>query len=127
MQQFITPAESSALLDRVLQTVRSLSDARTSLFGKDLGVVATQDTMETGAVVAPVLSSIVGRPVAPVLTIKLDDLMRAGAEARERRNQHVRPQRPVNKQRQQPQKGFQSLRELRSIEVLYRRTHRMAS
>lgn len=121
MQQFITSAKACELLNRVLQTVQTLNQTRELFFGN-----ASKPAPIAGPMVLPTERM----SVAPVLTIKLADLVREGAEARERRNQHSRPQRPVNKPRQHQQfipKKSHFTRDLRAIEILYKRTHKLAS
>jgi hypothetical protein len=118
MQQLTTSAEACALLDRVLQTVQTLNRALASL--QPQVPSSAPQARPLPMVVRPVLPQLEDA-VAPVLTIKLSDLMREGTAARERRQQHTRPQRP-NRPRSKPLRP-----QLRDVEVIYRKSYRVAS
>lgn len=131
MQQAIRPSEACALLDQVLRTLQTINQvvASISVKPKEMRVIAQPEpVMEQRKVVQLVEE----HPVSPVLTIKLADLIREGSAARDRRNQHIRPQRAFNTRPQprpqpKPQVRPRSMYETRTIEVMYKRTHKMAS
>jgi hypothetical protein len=116
MQQFITSAEALALLDRVLQTSQSLS-AAIDRFVRPIAAAPIQPVIVEEPTVLPEPPC----PVAPVLTIKLADLMRESA-AYQRRHPTPKPK---------PQRTRPVIRNLtktqRDAEVLYRRSFRMVS
>jgi hypothetical protein len=116
MQQYITSAEACQLLDRVLQTVQSLNAAFSALFPPPATIPevrALEATVpEPSVVPAP-------EPVAPVLTIKLSDLVRASDNVQRRNKQHKRHQRQNHQPRHE--------RRVRNVEVVYRRAFRMVS
>lgn len=137
MRQFITSTEACGLLDRLLSTVQNLNQTRMELFGKDIEEVPMVESRceEAWAPLETIIPPMFEEPARlpkmerPVLTIPLGDLLREGAAARERRGQHnPRPQRPVARpsRPRQPPRTNPPLRELRTIEVLYKR-QRMAS
>ena len=142
MQQFITSSEACGLLDRVLASVQNLNAAKVSLFPSEthqvelMATAAAEEEREAPpeTLIPPMMDELPAmpsfeQPVAPVLTIKLGDLLREGAAARERRAQHNRPPRPVNRPSNKPRQIPRNLpprREIRTIEVLYKR-QRMAS
>lgn len=128
MQQFITSTEACALLDRILQTVQTLNRARASLSPVQTRAPAIQERQPPPQPLVfstPVVGTVVlpqpKEPVIPVLTIKLADLMREGSAARARRQQHNRPPRPTQRTRPKP------LRPERDVEVIYRKSYRVAS
>jgi hypothetical protein len=134
MQQFITSAEACALLDRILQTSQSLNRAFDEYVRKDPLSPPPQPV-----VAAPIPAAIVAqpallpqpmRPVAPVLTIKLSDLMNARDEARRRRAQRQtepspQPQRAASAPPPAPMHRPKALprthQRPREVEVIYRR------
>jgi hypothetical protein len=142
MQQFLTSTEACGLLDRILASVQNLNATKASLFPSEtnqvelMATAAAEEEREAPpeTLIPPMMEEMpvlpaFERPVAPVLTIKLGDLLREGAAARERRAQHVRPPRPITRppviQRQTP-RNLPPMREIRTIEVLYKR-QRIAS
>ena len=130
MQQFITSAEACALLDRILQTSQSLNRVIDEYVRHD--PFAKPKIQPPELVVAPPVESVLPDPrkaVAPVLTIKLSDLMRAGDEARRRRTQHrndPQPQQQQTQQRPPPPAREHRPKPLRAspreVEVIYRRS-----
>lgn len=132
MGQFITSTEACALLDQILNTIQHLTKTRASLAGVPSVTGAepakVEPMVQAELVREPIAVKVPERAKSSVLTITLADLVREGSAARERRNQHVRPQRP-QKPRAVPQLAPQRLpplREVRTIEVLYKR-QRLAS
>jgi hypothetical protein len=129
MQQFITSSEACALLDRILQTSQSLNRAINEYVRND-PFAKPPEPIQAAILPEPVVLPTPERAVAPVLTIKLSDLMRVTDESRRRRTQ--RPSRP------QPEKAHSapsptsrpkepSRRPMRStrapeVEVIYRRS-----
>lgn len=135
MQQFITSSEACALLDRILQTSQSLNWAINEYVRKDplKPVIAAQPEPVSAAIVPePVVLPEPPRAVAPVLTIKLSDLMQARDEARRRRTQRgsqpqpaqeVRQARPERNERPPQHRPKPLPRSApRDVEVIYRRS-----
>lgn len=127
MHHNLSAAEACALLDRVLQTVQSLSEAYERLFPKVPVSVEAQPAntqihreKEAEQIVVP----IVKRPVAPVLTIKLSDLVREGERAQRRKQTTTPSQRPPAKR-----VPFRDRRRgpPREVEVIYRKGIRLVS
>lgn len=124
MQQYISSAEACTLLDRVLQTVQSLKTAR-AMFVQRIQVQAPpppppqpEEALVSSVIEAePALPPTDTRRVAPVLTIKLADLVQAGNAARARRVQTGKSQRTASR----PQHN------VRKVEILYRKGFRLVS
>lgn len=138
MQQFITSSEACALLDRVLQTVQSLNQARIDIVQRTTPPVL-QPALPPVIVEEPIVLPSEDRPIAPVLTIKLSDLIREGAAAKERQRHrqrhHKAPSRPPTQEpppillhaRQRPKRPLRPVRQAREVEVVYRRNYRLVS
>jgi len=127
MQHSLTISEACSLLDRVLVTLNNLNQARASFQESE-----KIEEVQTTAVVMKDSPTAQKEPEktskSSVLTIKLADLIREGDAARARRGQHVSPQRPVRPPpvRLPLPRVTPPLREVRMVEVLYKR-QRLAS
>lgn len=131
MQQFITSSEACALLDRILQTSQSLNKAISKYVLPNIQTKPAATAIPSPPPVAetavlpmkkaePAVPSIDDAPIAPVLTIKLSDLVREGEYSRQRRLQQQRGR------NQRPPKPRHK-RQMRDVEVLYKRGFRMVS
>jgi hypothetical protein len=136
MQQFITSSEACALLDRILQTVQSLKLATAEVIQRT-SPPAPQPVLPPAIVEEPTVLPLDERPIAPVLTIKLSDLIRESTAAKERRQQRQVPR--LQKRapdepaplllhaRPRPQRPLRPIRQVREVEVVYRRNYRLVS
>lgn len=127
MHHHLSAAEARALLDRVLQTVQSLSETYERLFPRVPVSVEAQPAnnqndreKEAELIVVPRVK----KPVAPALTIKLSDLIREGERAQRRKQNATPPQQPPTKR-----VPFRDRRRgrPREVEVVYRKGFRLVS
>jgi hypothetical protein len=119
MQQFITSSEACALLDRVLKTVQSLNSALELYVTKPIIQAQPLPAPAENMAVLPAVERVVPAPKAPVLTIKLSDLIRESENVQRRNKQHARHRRSNHQPRHK--------RQAPNVEVVYRRSHRLAS
>jgi len=133
MQQFITSSEACALLDRILQTVQSLSQAIIDIDRRTAPLVL-ESALPPVIVGEPSVPPPDERPIAPALTIKLSDLIREGMAARERRQRRPHPLKPRHSppeatpiQLHARKRSKRPLRPTRDVEVVYRKNYRLVS
>lgn len=126
MQQFISSAEASALLDRILQTSQSLNRAIAQLAVPVVAKPVTPTPMAVEASLSPVEEAKLEvlpppqRTVASVLTIKLADLVRESARAQQRRQ-------ALNPKHRSAPRPIPIRKRGKEVEVVIRRSFRMVS
>jgi hypothetical protein len=125
MQHTLSSAEVCDLLDRALQTSQSLNRAMRQLFPPILATPASPPSVPVLTTsVSPANEAKLGvlpippKPAAPVLTIKLADLLQAAERKRNHQPPPKRAPRSVPTYRRRPE---------RFVEVVHRRSFKMVS